>query len=145
MAKPILVVLEQRNQLHTLSNKVRGVCPNTNQELRDLSLDLPRPGVANNSFGHMITDSIPVPGILLAHLTCVRGVAASGAVGRSLGNWTWVPAATWELLSLITPILAGLLSNHRPDGVVGYHVSLTPIRSWDRAPVWSIFFFWFRR
>lgn len=33
-----------------------------------------------------------------------------------------------------------------PDGVVGYHVSLTvppktvPIRSWDRAPVWSNFF-----
>jgi len=33
----------------------------------------------------------------------------------------------------------------RPDGVVGYHVSLTvqqlvPIRSWDRAPVWSFLF-----
>ena len=28
-----------------------------------------------------------------------------------------------------------------PDGVVGYHVSLTPIRSWDRAPVWSSFCF----
>ena len=27
-----------------------------------------------------------------------------------------------------------------PDGVVGYHVSLTPIRSWDRAPVWSFLF-----
>ena len=30
---------------------------------------------------------------------------------------------------------------NRPDGVVGYHVSLTPIRSWDRAPVWSFIFF----
>ena len=30
-----------------------------------------------------------------------------------------------------------------PDGVVGYHVSLTPIRSWDRAPVWSFLFFFF--
>ncbi|KAE8343430.1 hypothetical protein BDV24DRAFT_129217, partial [Aspergillus arachidicola] len=29
---------------------------------------------------------------------------------------------------------------NRPDGVVGYHVSLTPIRSWDRAPVWSLLF-----
>ena len=32
---------------------------------------------------------------------------------------------------------------NRPDGVVGYHVSLTPIRSWDRAPVWSFVFFFF--
>ena len=33
--------------------------------------------------------------------------------------------------------------NNWPDGVVGYHVSLTPLRSWDWAPVWSLFFFFF--
>ncbi len=34
-----------------------------------------------------------------------------------------------------TPILQSNMK--RPDGVVGYHVSLTRIRSWDRTPVWS--------
>ena len=35
------------------------------------------------------------------------------------------------------------MPNARIDDVVGYHVSLTRIRSWVRASVWSFYFFHF--
>ena len=49
----------------------------------------------------------------------------------------------------LCPYVLGVVSSHkgkitsRPDGVVGYHVSLTRIRSWDRTPVWSFITFCF--
>lgn len=85
------MALVQCSQLHTFGHKVRGVCPTTNHKLRDLGLDLPYPGMAIDGLDYEITDSVPVPSILLA---CIRGVAGSGTVGPSPGNRIRVPAAT---------------------------------------------------
>ena len=44
-----------------------------------------------------------------------------------------------RLISIDFFLIFEFIKYNRPDGVVGYHVSLTPIRSWDRTPVWSFF------